>query len=72
MTDNGAAFRSRRYAKALRRLAIAHKRTRPFTPKTNGKAERFVPKHDQRRWHRHCVFDSTTLHCQNASRFDKP
>lgn len=42
MTDNGSAFRSRRYARALRRLAIAHKRTRPFTPKTNGKAERFV------------------------------
>ncbi|KQQ15544.1 integrase [Methylobacterium sp. Leaf121] len=42
MTDNGSAFRSRRYAKALRRLDIAHKRTRPYTPKTNGKAERFV------------------------------
>jgi transposase InsO family protein len=42
MTDNGSAFRSRRYATALRRLGIAHKRTRPFTPKTNGKAERFV------------------------------
>ena len=42
MTDNGAAFRSRRYAKALQRLGIAHKRTRPYTPKTNGKAERFV------------------------------
>ncbi|CAO4167511.1 IS481 family transposase [Methylorubrum aminovorans] len=42
MTDNGAAFRSRRYAKALRWLGIVHKRTRPYTPKTNGKAERFV------------------------------
>ena len=42
MTDNGSAFKSKRYAKALRRLAIAHKRTRPSTPKTNGKAERFV------------------------------
>lgn len=42
MTDNGSAFKSRRYAKALRRLAIAHKRTKPYTPKTNGKAERFV------------------------------
>ena len=42
MTDNGLAFKSRRYAKALRRLTIRHKRTRPYTPKTNGKAERFV------------------------------
>jgi transposase InsO family protein len=42
MTDNGPAFASRRYAKALRRLTIQHKRTRPYTPKTNGKVERFV------------------------------
>lgn len=42
MTDNGPAFKSRRYAKALRWLAIAHKRIRPYTPKTNGKVERFV------------------------------
>ena len=42
MTDNGSAFKSRRYAKALRRLGVSHKRTRPYTPKTNGKAERFV------------------------------
>ena len=42
MTDNGSALRSRRYAKALRRLKIKHLRTKPYTPKTNGKAERFV------------------------------
>jgi transposase InsO family protein len=42
MTDNGSSFRSHRYAKALRRLKIKHLRTRPYTPKTNGKAERFV------------------------------
>jgi transposase InsO family protein len=42
MTDNGSSLRSRRYAKALRRLKIKHLRTRPYTPKTNGKAERFV------------------------------
>ena len=34
MTDNGSGFRSRRYAKALRRLKIKHLRTRPYTPKT--------------------------------------
>lgn len=42
MTDNGASFRSHRYAKALRMLEIRHVRTRPYTPRTNGKAERFV------------------------------
>jgi transposase InsO family protein len=42
MTDNGSAFKSRRYATALRRLNIKHKRTRPYTPRTNGKVERFV------------------------------
>ena len=33
---------ARRYAKALRMLKIKHLRTEPYTPKTNGKAERFV------------------------------
>ena len=42
MTDNGVSFRSRRYAKALRWLKIKHLRTKPYTPKTNRKAERFV------------------------------
>lgn len=42
MTDNGSAYRSRRFAKLLRRLGIKHKRTQPYTPRTNGKAERFI------------------------------
>lgn len=42
MTDNGSAYRSRPFAKALRLLAIRHIFTRPYTPKTNGKAERFI------------------------------
>lgn len=42
MTDNGTSFRSFRYAKALRLLKIKHLRTKPYTPRTNGKAERFV------------------------------
>ena len=42
MTDNGPAFKSHRYRDALRGLGIKHKRTRPYTPKTNGKVERFV------------------------------
>ena len=42
MTDNGSAYRSRRFARLLRRLEIRHIRTRPYTPRTNGKAERFI------------------------------
>ena len=42
MTDNGSCYRSRAFAKACRRLGLKHIRTRPYTPKTNGKAERFI------------------------------
>ena len=42
MTDNGSAYRSQPLRQACTRLGIAHKRTRPYTPKTNGKAERFI------------------------------
>jgi transposase InsO family protein len=42
MTDNGSAYRSKKFAKLLRRLKIKHVRTRPYTPRTNGKAERFI------------------------------
>jgi transposase InsO family protein len=42
MTDNGTAYRSRVFAKACRWLSLQHKRTRPYTPRTNGKAERFI------------------------------
>ena len=42
MTDNGSAYKSKRFAKLLRRLGIKHIRTRPYTPRTNGKAERFI------------------------------
>ena len=42
MTDNGSAFVSRAFADACRTLSIRHKRIRPYTPRTNGKAERFI------------------------------
>jgi transposase InsO family protein len=42
MTDNGSCYRSRAFARACRRLAIKHIRTKPYTPRTNGKAERFI------------------------------
>jgi transposase InsO family protein len=42
MTDNGSAYRSRLFASALKARRLTHKRTRPYTPRTNGKAERFI------------------------------
>jgi transposase InsO family protein len=42
MTDNGSCYRSRAFARACKRLGLRHIRTRPYTPKTNGKAERFI------------------------------
>lgn len=42
LTDNGASYRSGRYRDVLAAFDIRHKRTRPFRPQTNGKAERFI------------------------------
>ncbi|TIV75980.1 MAG: transposase family protein, partial [Mesorhizobium sp.] len=42
MTDNGSCYVSRVFAKACKRLHLKHIRTKPYTPKTNGKAERFI------------------------------
>jgi len=42
LTDNGSAFRSRRFALACQSLGIRHSFTRPYRPQTNGKAERFI------------------------------
>ncbi len=42
LTDNGNAYRSRPFRKACRWLGITTKRTRPYRPQTNGKAERVI------------------------------
>ncbi|MBP1381250.1 integrase core domain-containing protein, partial [Stenotrophomonas maltophilia] len=42
LTDNGACYRSTAFAKLLKSLGIKHIRTKPYTPRTNGKAERFI------------------------------
>jgi len=41
LTDNGSCYRSRLWAAALAETGVAHKRTRPYRPQTNGKVERF-------------------------------
>ena len=42
MTDNGSAYVSTLHALACRTLGLKHLRTRPYRPRTNGKAERFI------------------------------
>jgi transposase InsO family protein len=42
MTDNGSPYVSLAFRDACAELGIRHLRTRPYTPKTNGKAERFI------------------------------
>jgi transposase InsO family protein len=42
MTDNGSCYKSFAFRDACKALGLKHIRTRPYTPKTNGKAERFV------------------------------
>lgn len=42
LTDNGSSYRSRQFRHACQQMDIKHKRTRPYTPRTNGKAERFI------------------------------
>ncbi len=42
MSDNGSCYKAKDFAKACKTLGLKHIRTRPYTPKTNGKAERFI------------------------------
>ncbi len=42
LTDNGGAYVSTMHALACRAMGIKHRRTRPYRPQTNGKAERFI------------------------------
>ena len=42
MSDNGSCYVSREHARACAALGLRHLRTRPYRPRTNGKAERFI------------------------------
>lgn len=42
MTDNGPCYKAFDFRDACRQLGLRHIRTKPYTPKTNGKAERFI------------------------------
>ena len=42
MSDNGSCYVSHRFKAACQKLQLRHLRTRPYRPRTNGKAERFI------------------------------
>jgi transposase InsO family protein len=42
MSDNGSAYIAHAYRRALAELDLRHLRIRPYRPRTNGKAERFI------------------------------
>src|SRR5262249_38281898 len=42
LTDNGSPYLSRAFAHVCARGRLKHRRTKPYTPRTNGKAERFI------------------------------
>ncbi len=58
MTDNGPAYLSHAHREACERLGIRHLRTRPYRPRTNGKAERFIQTL-LRRWAYRRPYDSS-------------
>jgi transposase InsO family protein len=41
LTDNGSCYRAHQFRNACVQLSLRHRFTRPYTPRTNGKAERF-------------------------------
>lgn len=49
LTDNGSGYKSKAFRKMTKHLRLKHSRTRPYTPRTNGKAERFIQT-IQREW----------------------
>jgi len=68
MTDNGPCFHARSFGAACRQLGIKHVRTRPYTPKTNGKAERFIQS-SLREWAYASSFDTSAHRADQLPRW---
>jgi transposase InsO family protein len=66
MTDNGSCYRSKAFAKACNKLKLRHIRTRPYTPKTNGKAERFIQT-ALREWAYATAYNTSEQRAQNMA-----
>lgn len=68
LTDNGSCYRSKRFAKTCRRLAMRHSFTKPYRPRTNGKAERLIQTL-LREWAYRFVYHSSIQRTRWLSRF---
>jgi transposase InsO family protein len=42
LTDNGPCYKAHNFVRTCAQLGLKHRRTQPYTPRTNGKAERFI------------------------------
>ena len=63
MTDNGPAYAGPAFARACRAAGLKHKRTRPRTPRTDGKAERLIQT-SLREWAHRQAFASSAARAQ--------
>ena len=58
LTDNGPCYQSRAFRQVCQQHGIKHSRTRPYTPRTNGKAERFIQT-ALREWAYGCAYNTS-------------
>ena len=68
LTDNGTGYRSHRFREACQGAGLHHQRTRPYTPKTNGKAERFIQSM-LREWAYGRLYRSSAERAKNLARW---
>lgn len=68
LTDNGACYRSREFRRACQRLGLKHIFTRPYTPQTNGKAERFIQT-ALREWAYSIAYESSAQRAEHLPRW---
>lgn len=68
MTDNGPCYQSHLWARTCRELGIKHIRTKPYTPQTNGKAERFIQT-ALREWAYATAFETSDQRLQELPRW---
>lgn len=66
MTDNGGCYRSHRFRRHVESRRLRHLFTRPYTPRTNGKAERFIQT-ALREWVHAFAFPSSESRCRCLS-----
>ena len=64
LTDNGHCYRSHAFHAAVVELGLRHHFTRPYTPRTNGKAERFIQT-ALREWAYACLYQNSSCATTN-------